>query len=138
MIDGGERSLYYKYNNGMGYKTAAPDRYGLLKAWARENRKNATTAEMVLWEFLRDKQLGVKFLRQHVIGDYIADFVSTEKGLIIEVDGGYHTEPHQQENDKMREDTLEQMGYHFLRFSNEEVLFNTEQVIQQIENYFNE
>ena len=121
----------------MSYKTASPDRYGLLKAFARENRKNATLAEMVLWEYLRDGELGEKFLRQHVIGDYIVDFVSRHGGLVIEVDGGYHSEPRQQEDDKTREEYLEQMGYHVIRFTNEEVLYDIENVLNQIENYFN-
>ena len=120
----------------MSYKTASPDRYELLKAFARENRKNATLAETVLWEYLRDGELGVKFLRQHVIGDYIADFVSRHDGLVIEVDGGYHSEPRQQEEDKLREEVLEQMGYHVIRFTNEEVLCDIENVLNQIENYF--
>ena len=121
----------------MSYKSASPDRYGLLKAFARENRKNATLAEQVLWDALRGGALGVKFLRQHVIGDYIVDFVSREGGLIIEVDGGYHSEPRQQADDLMREKDLEQMGYHVMRFSNEEVLNEIENVTYQIENYFN-
>ena len=121
----------------MSYKTASPDRYGLLKAFARENRKNATLAETVLWEYLRDGELGEKFLRQHVIGDYIVDFVSRHGGLVIEVDGGYHSEPRQQEDDKTREEYLEQMGYHVIRFTNEEVLYDIENVLNQIENYFN-
>ena len=122
----------------MSYKTASPDRYKLLKAFARENRRNATVAEQVLWDYLRANRLGVKFLRQHVIGDYIVDFVSQHSGLVIEVDGGYHAEPKQQEDDEWREKRLEQMGYHILRFSNEEVLYNIEDVIEQIEHYFNE
>jgi very-short-patch-repair endonuclease len=122
----------------MGYKTASPDRYELLKAFARENRKKATPAEDVLWDYLRDNQLGVKFLRQHIIGDYIVDFVSRSGGLIIEVDGGYHSELRQQENDHLREVDLERMGYHIIRFANEEILYHIENVIQQIEDYFNE
>ena len=122
----------------MGYKTAAPDRYGLLKTYARENRKNATVAETVLWDLLRNNAIGVTFLRQHVIGDYIVDFVSRQNGLIIEVDGGYHAEPRQQDDDHEREQELEQMGYHIIRFSNEEVLFDTENVIEQITSYFDE
>ena len=118
------------------YKTAAPDRYGLLKAYARENRKNATLAESVLWEQLCSNDFGKKFLRQHVIGDYIVDFLSREDGLIIEVDGAYHAELEQMEKDETREGVLEQMGYHVIRFSNEEVLFETEKVMQLIENYF--
>lgn len=120
----------------MSYKTASPDRYGLLKDYARENRRNATEAEKVLWEFLRGNSMGVKFLRQHVIGDYIVDFVSRQDGLVIEVDGGYHSEPRQQENDELREQVLENLGYHVLRFTNEDVICDTEWVIEQIENYF--
>ncbi len=120
----------------MSYKTASPNSYGLLKTYARENRKNATLAEEILWDSLRKNSLGIIFLRQHIIGDYIVDFVSTQNGLIIEVDGGYHSEPRQQENDKLREEYLERMGYHIIRFNNEEVLYETEKVIEQIIDYF--
>jgi very-short-patch-repair endonuclease len=121
----------------MGYKTASPDRYGLLKEYARENRRNATLAEDVLWDYLRKGISGEKFLRQHVIGDYIVDFVSRHGGLIVEVDGGYHSEPRQQENDKQREEELERMGYHVIRFSNEMILNEIETVLNEIEDYFN-
>ncbi|MBP3822303.1 MAG: endonuclease domain-containing protein [Bacteroidaceae bacterium] len=120
----------------MSYKTASPDRYELLKTFARENRRNATLAESVLWEHLRDNALGVKFLRQHIIGDYIVDFVSRQEGLIVEVDGGYHSEPRQHEDDQRREEELNHLGYHVIRFSNEEVLYDTDNVIQQIKEYF--
>ena len=121
----------------MVYKTASPDRYGLLKEYARENRRNATLAEDVLWDYLRKGISGEKFLRQHVIGDYIVDFVSRHGGLIVEVDGGYHSEPRQQENDKQREEELERMGYHVIRFSNEMILNEIETVLNEIEDYFN-
>ena len=120
----------------MSYKTASPNSYGLLKTYAKENRKNPTQAEDILWDCLRKNTLGIKFLRQHIIGDYIVDFVSTHNGLVIEVDGGYHSEPRQQENDKLREEDLERMGYHIIRFDNEEVLYETEKVIEQIIDYF--
>lgn len=122
----------------MSYKTASPDRYGLLKVFARENRKNATLAESVLWEHLREGVSGERFLRQHIIGDYIADFVSRHGGLIIEVDGGYHSEPRQQEDDELREEYLEKRGYHIIRFTNEEVLYNIDNVLETIEKYFDE
>ncbi|MCR5180262.1 MAG: endonuclease domain-containing protein [Bacteroidaceae bacterium] len=118
------------------YKTSSPDRYELLKVYARENRKHATTAEQYLWEQLRRGGLGVDFLRQHIIGDYIADFASRHGGLIIEVDGGYHAERQQAEDDAVREKNLEDMGYHIMRFTNEEVLFDIDNVLDQIENYF--
>jgi len=73
----------------MEYKTASPDRYGLLKAFARENRQNMTLAESVLWDALRAGSIdGHDFLRQYIIGDYIVDFLCRDNGLITEVDGG--------------------------------------------------
>ena len=125
-------------NFSASYKTSAPDRYAMLRDYARENRKNATLAEQYLWEHLRKGAMGVDFMRQHIVGDYIADFASRHGGLIIEVDGGYHAERQQQENDERREHDLEQMGYHVMRFTNEEVLYDIDNVLQQIEDYFNE
>ena len=78
-------------NNGK-YNTASPDRYLLLKNFAQTNKQFPTDAEKLLWEHIRAKQLSVKFNRQHIIGDYIVDFVCIEKKLVIEVDGGYHSE----------------------------------------------
>ena len=120
------------------YKSSSPDRYLKLREYARRNRENATLAEQYLWEHLLRKTLGVDFLRQHIIGDYIVDFVSRHDGLVIEVDGGYHSEPQQHEDDVRRENYLERMGYHVMRFSNEEVLFDIDNVIKQITAYFEE
>ena len=118
------------------YKCASPDRYVMLREYARKNRRNATLAEQYLWEYLRDNAIGVDFLRQHIIGDYIVDFVSRHGGLVIEVDGGYHSEPQQQEDDAVREYNLQRMGYHVMRFSNEEVIYDIDNVIRQITEYF--
>ncbi|MCR4809119.1 MAG: endonuclease domain-containing protein [Prevotella sp.] len=122
----------------MDFHCASPDRYELLKKFAKENRRNMTLAESVLWEHLRSLDVGTRFNRQFIIGDYIVDFVSQRGGLVIEVDGGYHAERQQAENDAIREEVLEQMGFHVIRFTNEEVLYDTENVLQQIEHYFNE
>ena len=119
----------------MEYKTASPDRYGLLKAFARENRQNMTIAERILWDELRSGVIeGHAFLRQYVIGDYIVDFLCRDNGLIIEVDGGYHSEPKQQEDDEDRTEWLESHGYHVLRFSNEEIMFDLDNVLKTIDN----
>ena len=126
----------YRADNSMEYKTAYPDRYLILRAFARENRKNMTLAESVLWEELRFGYLGHKFLRQHIIGDYIVDFLCRDDGLIIEVDGGYHSERSQQENDEERTAWLESQGYSVIRFSNEEILHDIESVLKEIENFF--
>lgn len=113
-------------------KTTYPDRYGLLKDYAKENRKNMTEAERVLWNALRDKLSGIRFRRQHPIGDYIVDFICLPKRLVIEVDGGYHSEPRQQDDDEVGTANLNNWGYRVIRFSNEEVLFDLNKVIEKI------
>ena len=119
------------------YKTAAGHTYGLLKSFARENRRNQTEAESVLWTYLRGNALGTKFLRQHILGDYIGDFVSTDKKIVIEIDGGYHLQDSQIIRDANRTRFLEQMGYTVVRFSNEEVLMDTDNVIIKIKEIIN-
>ena len=114
------------------FQTASPDRYEVLKAFARENRNNQTDAEKCLWQQLRSGVLGVKFKRQHIICDFIADFVCLEKMLVIEVDGAYHFTDEQMEHDAYRTEELEQFGFRVLRFTNEEVICETEKVINKI------
>ncbi|MBQ0119036.1 MAG: endonuclease domain-containing protein [Bacteroidales bacterium] len=116
--------------------STSPDRYMLLREYARENRANMTEAERVLWNRINNRQLGHQFLRQYPIFDYIVDFICRDDGLIIEVDGAYHCERQQMEDDANRQCVLESYGYHFLRFTNEEVMFDTDNVIQKIEQYF--
>jgi len=116
----------------MKYETASPDIYPLLKAFARENRKNATVAEQVLWEHIRHDALGVKIQRQHIIGDFIVDFLAPNERLIIEVDGAYHAEPRQKSDDELRTGILEGKGYKVIRFSNEDVLYDTDMTINKI------
>ena len=114
------------------YNTASPDRYKLLKEKAHKNKQFPTEAEAYLWNFLSGKQLGVKFNRQHIIGDYIVDFVCLEKQLVIEVDGDYHNEERQIEEDENRTIILNRMGFEVLRFSNDDVLNHTDEVIDRI------
>ncbi len=117
------------------YKWAAPDRYELLKESARKNRLNPTIAETVLWQHIRNNTLGTKFFRQYVIADYIADFLSLEHKLVIEVDGAYHSELEQQTYDKGRTERLQNLGFKVIRFSNEEVLNHIESVITIIKKH---
>ncbi len=120
------------------FRWAASDRYNLLKDFAKENRKNATLAEDILWENIRNKALGVEFRRQHIIADFIADFVCLDKMLIIEIDGGYHSERKQKEDDELRTERLNELGFRVIRFSNEEVQFNIEEVLKKIQNTLRE
>ena len=113
------------------WQTSSPDRYDILKGFARENRKGMTDAEQWMWEHLRTIP-EIRFRRQHPIGDYIVDFVCLNLNLIIEIDGAYHNEPQQQAEDAIRSDYLRDHGFIILRFTNEEVLYDTETVIQTI------
>jgi very-short-patch-repair endonuclease len=99
-------------------------------------RREATTAESLLWELLRDRRLlGRKFRRQHPIGQFIADFFCDDARLIIEIDGAVHREPTQQERDRLREEILREHGFAILRFTNDQILDRTEQVLQEIAAY---
>ena len=121
----------------MDFKTAYPDSYSVTKENAKTNRSNMTDAESLLWHYLRQEQLGVRFRRQHVIGDYIVDFICLKQRLIIEIDGGYHNDIVQQQEDRIRQNWLESMGYKVIRFTNEEVFYNIETVISTIKDNIN-
>lgn len=115
---------------------ASPDRYKLLKEFARQNRKNQTPAENFFWRTIKERHFWVKFKRQFVIGDYIADFANLEARIVIEIDGAYHCEPIQIEDDKVRSAWLEKMGWHVLRFTNDEIIFDTNRVLNTIQGFY--
>jgi very-short-patch-repair endonuclease len=96
-----------------------------------------TDAESLLWHYLRQEKLGVRFRRQHIIGDYIVDFICLKQRFVIEVDGGYHNEIVQQQEDRIRQRWLECMGYKVIRFTNEEVFCSIEDVISTIKDNIN-
>jgi very-short-patch-repair endonuclease len=83
---------------------------------------------------LRNAQIGGnKFRRQHPIGDYIVDFVSLDKKLVIEFDGGQHNEPETRNKDEQRTEWLMSKGYRVTRFWDNEVLLNIEGVLFKIQ-----
>ena len=114
------------------WNTADPILYPLLKEFKLELKKNPTLQENILWERLRGKKLGTKIRRQHVIGPFIADFVSIEKKLIIEVDGKVHDR--HAEEDKRRTEVLNKLGFNVIRFRNEQIEGDLENVLKEIEN----
>ena len=114
------------------YQIERPSAYQLLKKLQEERKKQTTEAERILWEQLKTKQLGLKFRRQHIIDEFIVDFVCISKKLIIEVDGTYHSNPSQIEADTLRTDILNEFGYTVLRFKNEEVIGAIESVLKRI------
>ena len=116
------------------WNTADPGLYEALKEKAERIRKNPTEAESAMWEMLRAKNLDAKFRRQHIIGDYIVDFVCLDTQLVVEIDGGYHNDPEQKELDRQRTNFLQSKGFSVLRFTNEEVIGNSDETIGIIKN----
>ncbi|MGQ9627249.1 MAG: DUF559 domain-containing protein, partial [Anaerolineae bacterium] len=100
----------------------------------KQLRREASLAERKLWSALRNKQLGVKFRRQHPIGPYIADFYSREAHLVVEVDGSTHFDPETMKYDAKRNDYMRALGLDVLRFTTSEVLQNLEGVCLAIQN----
>jgi adenine-specific DNA-methyltransferase len=101
--------------------------------FARKLRQQATDAETRLWYHLRGRRLqGFRFRRQHPIGPYFADFVCLEVGLIIELDGGQHNTRKGLAHDTTRSDVLAARGFEILRFWNNDVLQNTQGVLEAI------
>lgn len=117
------------------WNTANPLYYELLKGFAYKNRYNQTEAEQELWYHLSGNQLGLHFRRQHIIGCYIADFVCIKRKLIIEIDGGYHSQEEQTIKDYLRTEDLNKMGFEVMRFTNDEICSNLSEVLDKIFNY---
>jgi very-short-patch-repair endonuclease/type I restriction-modification system DNA methylase subunit len=105
-----------------------------LLANARELRKNQTDAEYFLWQLLRGRKLNnLKFRRQHPLNaGFILDFYCAEAKLGIELDGGYHNEKNQQAYDIQRTEIIKEYGINIIRFKNENVLLDTEDVLKKI------
>ena len=99
-------------------------------ARARRLRRDATDAELKLWNRLRARTInGFKFVRQEPIGPYFVDFLCRQQRLIIEVDGGQHATD---KRDAVREQWLVARGYRVLRFWNNDVLGNIDGVLEVI------
>lgn len=98
---------------------------------ARSLRNAPTDAERQLWRHLRGRQLqGLKFRRQYPIAGYIADFACVEARLVIEADGGQHTD--RDEYDAERTRKMQVNGYRVLRFWNDDVLLRSDLVLDEI------
>ena len=102
-----------------------------MQKLAQKPRKSSTDTESRLWLHLKNRNLGgFKFRRQHPIPPYIADFVCLEQKLVVELDGGQHAE--QTARDAERTAWLESKGFRLIRFWNNDVLEQTEVVLEEI------
>jgi len=97
---------------------------------ARELRHGDNLAEGKLWSELKDRRLGgYKFVRQHPIGPYFADFACREKRLVVELDGSQHAET---ARDRRRDAFMQQAGWSVIRFWSHEARSRTRSVCETI------
>ncbi len=116
-----------------GYFNSTEQEWRNTLPFAKDNRKDLTEAENIVWQEVRDRKIeGFKFRRQHPIAGYIPDFVCLDKKLIIEIDGEYHNEPEQQKFDAARQNWLAENGFEMIRFTNDEIKKSLKQVIETI------
>ncbi len=114
------------------FQTSDTKYWPQLKDLSRENRKQNTVAEDILWQQLRNMKVNAKVRRQHVIDGFIIDFAFLNEQLLVEVDGGYHNDASQKEYDETRTKFLNELGFRLMRFTNEDVENNISEVIAKI------
>lgn len=95
-------------------------------------RNNMTRAEVLLWYELKNKKLGVRFLRQYSIEKFVVDFYSPEIKLVIETDGVTHSSPEEIKYDAIRQSIIEKRKITFLRFTNPENYNDLNNVLEKI------
>jgi len=98
----------------------------------KDLRNNLTNAEITLWQFLKNSQLGYKFRRQHGINKYIVDFYCHSLKLIIELDGEVHNHIMQSQKDYLREQELKRFDFKIIRYKNECIIFEIDRVVDHI------
>jgi type I restriction-modification system DNA methylase subunit/very-short-patch-repair endonuclease len=124
-LPAGEGSRKANYRGGYDFS-------GLVER-ARELRQKQTPAEELLWELLRSRRfMGLKFRRQHQVGDYLVDFYCHDRRLVVEIDGSVHDEHRQAKKDKARQHYLESLGNTVVRFRNERVLDDSRGVLSNL------
>jgi imidazole glycerol-phosphate synthase subunit HisF len=97
-------------------------------------RKDQTSAEKIIWQRLRRRQIGgLRFRRQHPINSFIADFYCHEAKIVIEIDGGIHDDQEQKQKDIARQEIITDFGIKVLRFKNEEIFNDIDSVIKTIQ-----
>ena len=111
--------------------SAPPELWDKLRPLARQMRRELTAAEDFLWQRLRNHQVsGAKFRRQHAIDRFVVDFYCASAHLVVEVDGPIHD--YTPEEDAIRQELLESLGLCVVRFTNDEVLHESERVVKAI------
>jgi len=99
---------------------------------ARELRNKTTETENLLWKYISNNKLGLKFRRQHPASQYVLDFYAHSVKLAIELDGSIHSLLEVKMNDGIRQEYLESLGIHFMRFDNKEIFSDAMGVVEKI------
>ena len=133
-LEGGSKSLI----SGWGEKKATHKYPANHIEIAQKLRNNATDAEKILWEYLRNSNLGIKFRRQQPIDKFIVDFMSASQKIIIELDGGQHNTPVNLTKDKDRDTMLTNFGYTVIRIWNSDIFNNINGVLDYIQSVIND
>jgi len=108
-----------------------------LKDRRKKLRNNPTQAEAFLWGYLKNSQLeGRKFRRQTSIKNYIVDFYCPQEKLVIELDGDFHFDEKAIKDDEKRTKEIEEEGLKVIRFENQKVILNLDEVLAVIKSYF--
>ena len=103
-----------------------------LVSFARKLRNNSTLGEVLFWNEVKGKRLGVRFSRQIPIDNYIVDFYCKDLQLAIEIDGEIHNHPYRVTKDRLRQERLEALGVTFLRFDDQDVRNNMTWVLEEV------
>ena len=109
-----------------------------LKELARKLRKESTLSEVLLWQKIKGKALGVEFHRQVPIDSYIVDFYCHELMIAIEIDGNSHEIESVYKNDVVRQERLESLGVRFIRISDHDVKKDIVNVLRALEGFIEE
>ncbi len=110
-----------------------------LKEYARQLRNNSTKSEIILWKYLKGKQMrGYDFHRQKPLDNFIADFFCHELQLVIELDGYTHQWDETLVKDRIKEDRLKELGLYVLRFDDEEIYKYVHRALEAIEVYIDD
>ncbi len=105
----------------------------MMEGRRRQLRGNMTKAERIFWYAVRAEQiLGVKFRRQYSVEAYVVDFYAAIPRLVVEIDGAYHLDPEIQAYDITRQTDIENHGLTFMRFTNDDVITNLDEVISRL------
>lgn len=107
----------------------------IIFSHAKKLRNELTGSEVIFWGLLKQYFSDYKFRRQHPISQYIADFYCHKLKVIIEIDGGIHLSNEVKNNDKVRDDFMESLGFKIIRFTNDEVCKNGEIVVKELNEF---